>query len=173
MSLDARSAAPFSGWERSLAFRYLRNKRKNGGVALIAVISFSAITIAVAVLIIVMSVMNGFRAHLLDQMLGFAGHAAVEGDILYAQDGRDQVLQRIRAIPGVTQAVPITETQTIVQGMGTYTGVIVRGMRGESEREKPNQGEDEPAVAPDVQQACPATFGNSDIFGGSYADPTP
>jgi hypothetical protein len=45
--------------------------------------------------------------------------------------------------------------------------------RGESQREKPNQGEDEPAVAPPVQQVCPATFGNSDIFGGSYADPTP
>lgn len=45
--------------------------------------------------------------------------------------------------------------------------------RGESGREKPNQGEDEPAVAPDVQQVCPANFGNSDIYGGSYADPTP
>ena len=45
--------------------------------------------------------------------------------------------------------------------------------RGESGREKPNQAEDEPAVAPDVQQVCPANFGNSDIYGGSYADPTP
>jgi hypothetical protein len=45
--------------------------------------------------------------------------------------------------------------------------------RGEMNRDMPNQGEDEPAVAPDVQQVCPATFGNSDIFGGSYADPTP
>jgi hypothetical protein len=43
--------------------------------------------------------------------------------------------------------------------------------RGESEREKPEQGEDEPAVAPDVQQECPANFGNSDIFGGSYPNP--
>jgi hypothetical protein len=45
--------------------------------------------------------------------------------------------------------------------------------RGESGRDKPNQGADQPAVAPAVQQVCPATFGNSDIFGGSYADPTP
>ena len=45
--------------------------------------------------------------------------------------------------------------------------------RGESERERPNQEDDEPAVAPDVQQVCPATFGNSDIYGGSYSDPTP
>ena len=45
--------------------------------------------------------------------------------------------------------------------------------RGESEGDEPTQGEDEPAVAPDVQQVCPATFGNSDIFGGSYPDPTP
>jgi hypothetical protein len=45
--------------------------------------------------------------------------------------------------------------------------------RGEMERDEPEQGEDEPAVAPPVQQVCPANFGNSDIFGGSYADPTP
>ena len=100
-------------------------------------ISFTAITIAVAVLIIVMSVMNGFRAHLLDQMLGFAGHAVIEGDILYTPEGRDQTIARVRAVPGVTQAIPITETQTIVQGMGSYTGVIVRGMRGDDLRATP------------------------------------
>ena len=44
---------------------------------------------------------------------------------------------------------------------------------GEGQGDAPHQGEDDPAVAPDVQQVCPATFGNSDIFGGSYADPTP
>ncbi len=55
------AAGPFSPWERALASRYLRAKRKEGGVALISLISFIGITLAVAVLIIVMSVMNGFR----------------------------------------------------------------------------------------------------------------
>jgi lipoprotein-releasing system permease protein len=60
------AAPPFSAWERSLAGRYLRAKRREGGVALISTISVIGITLAVAVLIIVMSVMNGFRAELLD-----------------------------------------------------------------------------------------------------------
>jgi lipoprotein-releasing system permease protein len=158
LSLDARPAAPFSAWERSLAFRYLRNKRKNGGVALIAVIAFSAIAVAVAVLIIVMSVMNGFRAHLLNQMLGFAGHAVVEGDILYNPEGRDQTLQRIRAVPGVIEAIPITETQTVVQGMGAYTGVIVRGQRGDDLRATR-------LIAENIKQGTLANFGKGEEGG--------
>ena len=86
--IDVKPAAPFGAWERSLAFRYLRNKRKNGGVALIAIIAFTAIAIAVAVLIIVMSVMNGFREQLLSRILGFSGHAYVGGNILYEEQGR-------------------------------------------------------------------------------------
>jgi ABC-type lipoprotein release transport system permease subunit len=73
------AAPPFSAWERSLAGRYLRAKRKEGGVALISLISVIGITLAVAVLIIVMSVMNGFRAELLGRTLGFSGHMHVTG----------------------------------------------------------------------------------------------
>ena len=71
-------AAPFGGWERMLAGRYLRAKRSQGGVALISIISFVGIMLAVAVLIIVMSVMNGFRAELLGKILGFNGHVFVD-----------------------------------------------------------------------------------------------
>ena len=71
---DFRAAGPFSRWERSVAWRYLLAKRKNGGVALIAVISFCAVMLAVFALITVMSVMNGFRAELLGRILGFNGH---------------------------------------------------------------------------------------------------
>ena len=67
-------APPFGPWERMLAGRYLRAKRSEGGVALISIISFIGIMLAVAVLIIVMSVMNGFRTELLSRILGFNGH---------------------------------------------------------------------------------------------------
>src|SRR5271170_1083424 len=95
---ETRPAAPFSAWERSIAARYLRAKRKNGGVALISIISFIGIMLAVAVLIIVMSVMNGFRAELLDRILGFNGHLFVTGQVLNEPE-RTLGLQRIRAIP--------------------------------------------------------------------------
>src|ERR1700742_3095581 len=85
------SAPPFSAWEREIAFRYLRAKRSQGGVALISIISFVGIMLAVAVLIIVMSVMNGFRAELLGRILGFNGHLFVTGPVLDRPD-RDAVV---------------------------------------------------------------------------------
>ena len=126
MSADARPASPFGMWERSIAVRYLRAKRKNGGVALISTISFIGITLAVAVLIIVMSVMNGFRAELLDRILGFNGHLFVAGAALN-EPQRDLVLSRVRAVPGVAQAVPMLEAQALVQGRGATSGAVVRG----------------------------------------------
>ena len=69
-----KPAGPFSAWEIGLALRYLRAKRKEGGVALIAIISFVGIMLAVAVLISVMSIMAGFRSELLSRMLSFNGH---------------------------------------------------------------------------------------------------
>jgi lipoprotein-releasing system permease protein len=127
MTADIKPAPPFSFWERSVAMRYLRAKRKNGGVALISTISFILIMLAVAILIIVMSVMNGFRSELLDRILGFNGHMHVTGAVLMEPE-RDLVLQRIRAIPGVVQAAPLVEAQALVQGRGQTSGAIVRGM---------------------------------------------
>jgi len=120
-------AAPFSGWERSVAARYLRAKRRNGGVALISIISFVGIMLAVAVLIIVMSVMNGFRTELLGRILGFNGHAYVVGQVLYSPE-REQAVQRLRAVPGVTQAIPMVEAQAMAIGQGQIAGAIVRGI---------------------------------------------
>ena len=127
MSADARPAAPFGPWERSVALRYLRAKRKNGGVALISTISFVGIGLAVAVLIIVMSVMNGFRTELMDRILGFNGHLFVTGAVLDTPQ-RDQVLAKIRALPGVAQAMPVIEGQVLVQGRGATSGAVVRGV---------------------------------------------
>ncbi|MBO9709369.1 MAG: lipoprotein-releasing ABC transporter permease subunit [Caulobacter sp.] len=123
----ALGAGPFGTWERTVAWRYLRNKRKNGGVALIAVISFAAVMLAVFALITVMSVMNGFRAELLGRLLGFNGHVYAQGPLLNGPD-RDGVVGRIRAIPGVIQAAPMVEAQAMVIGPSQVSGAIVRGV---------------------------------------------
>jgi lipoprotein-releasing system permease protein len=111
-----------------LAGRYLRAKRSQGGVALISIISFIGIMLAVAVLIIVMSVMNGFRAELLGRILGFNGHVFVTGPVLDRPD-RDAIISRIVKVPGVTQAAPIVEAQAIAMGPAQISGAIVRGVR--------------------------------------------
>ena len=89
-------ARPFGLWERMLAIRYLRARRSQGGVGLISVISFIGITLAVATLIIVMSVMNGFRTELLTRILGFNGHIYVAGPGIDGP-GRDAFIARIKA----------------------------------------------------------------------------
>jgi lipoprotein-releasing system permease protein len=125
---EIRPAGAFSGWERAIAGRYLRAKRKDGGVALISLISFIGITLAVAVLIIVMSVMNGFRAELLSRILGFNGHVYVAGPLLNDPD-RDRTIEAIRKVPGVAQVAPMVEAQALALGPnGAVTGAIVRGI---------------------------------------------
>jgi lipoprotein-releasing system permease protein len=120
-------ARPFGRWERMLASRYLRAKRSEGGVGLITVISFAGVTLAVAILIIVMSVMNGFRAELLNKILGFNGHVFVTGGVL-DDATRDLAVQRILRVPGVTQAIPVIEAQAIALGPNQITGAVVRGL---------------------------------------------
>jgi lipoprotein-releasing system permease protein len=123
-----KPARPFSGWEVGLAFRYLRAKRKEGGIALIAIISYVAIALAVMALITVMSIMAGFRAELLSRMLSFNGHMYVQGAVLTALD-RDQALTRLQNVPGVVSVSPIVEAQALVRAGGYTTGAIVRGLR--------------------------------------------
>jgi len=120
-------APPFSAWEREIAVRYLRARRSEGGVALISIISFVGIMLAVAVLIIVMSVMNGFRADLSNMILGFNGHNYVVG----GADGpteRAAQLARIRAVPHVVQAYPVVESETLAQSPSGQAGALVRGV---------------------------------------------
>ena len=121
------TAAPFGLWERMLAGRYLRAKRSQGGVALISVISFIGILLAVATLIIVMSVMNGFRAELLGRILGFNGHIYVAGAPLDASQ-RDAAVARVLKVPGVVQASQVVEAQAIAVGPAQISGAIVRGL---------------------------------------------
>ena len=119
--------APFGGWERAIAVRYLLTKRSHGGVALISVISFTAIALAVAALIITMSIMNGFRSELSAKILGFNGHAFVVGGAMTPAN-REAATRRIRAVPGVVQAQPVVESQALVQGPMAAAGAVVRGV---------------------------------------------
>lgn len=123
-----RRSGPFSSWEIGLALRYLRAKRKQGGVALIAMISFIGIMLAVAVLISVMSIMAGFRGTLMDRILSFNGHMYVQGPVLYAPD-RDAALKRIADVPGVVAVTPLVESPAMFRAGGAATGGIVRGVR--------------------------------------------
>jgi lipoprotein-releasing system permease protein len=120
-------ARPFGGWERAIAIRYLLTKRSHGGVALISVISFAAIALAVASLIITMSIMNGFGSELSAKILGFNGHAFVVGAAASPEE-RAVVVQRIRALPGVTEAIPVIESQALAQGPVAVAGAVVRGV---------------------------------------------
>ncbi|MEW6596138.1 MAG: lipoprotein-releasing ABC transporter permease subunit [Pseudomonadota bacterium] len=122
------ASKPFGLWERTLALRYLRTKRKNGGVAIISIISFVGVMLAVMVLIVTMSIMNGFRAELVNRIAGFNGHIYLQGPAINGS-GREAMLSRLRAIPGVVQAAPIVEAQAMVIGPNQVSGAIVRGMR--------------------------------------------
>ncbi|HEY3696204.1 lipoprotein-releasing ABC transporter permease subunit [Phenylobacterium sp.] len=110
-----------------LAGRYLRATRKQQGVALISIISFVGITLAVAVLIIVMSVMNGFRDELLTRILGFNGHLYVAAGALSPAE-RDAIVKRVRVLPDVKQAAPVIEAQAMALGQGQISGAVVRGL---------------------------------------------
>ena len=123
-----KPAGAFSAWEIGLALRYLRARRKEGGVATIAIISFVGIMLAVAVLISVMSIMAGFRTELLGRMLSFNGHIYVQGEVLNAPD-RDAVVDRLKAVPGVKSVSPLIESQALIIAGGQTTGGVVRGLR--------------------------------------------
>jgi lipoprotein-releasing system permease protein len=123
---------PFSGFEWLVAGRYLRSKRREGYISFISVLSLLGIALGVATLIIVMSVMNGFRAQLLGRILGLNGHAIVQN--FGGLSDYDAVTQRIRGIQGVTSAFPIIEGQVLVNTEGVSRGALVRGIKGEDLR---------------------------------------
>ena len=119
-----------SRYERMIAKRYLLPGKGEGFIFLVAGISLFAVMLGVAALVIVMSVMNGFRAELFDKVVGLNGHAVVQG---YGGrlDNWQQILEQARATPGVTEAVPLIEQPLMASFEGRVEGVIVRGMRRE------------------------------------------
>jgi lipoprotein-releasing system permease protein len=118
----------FSAFEWMLAGRYLRARRSEGFISVIAGFSVAGIALGVATLIIVMSVMNGFRAELMGKILGFNSHLTV-----YGAGPSLNTWQRdattIRGIPGVTRATPVIKGQALASAAGTASGVAVIGVR--------------------------------------------
>src|ERR1700751_3534326 len=121
--------APFSHFEWMLSGRYLRARRREGFISVIAGFSFLGIMIGVVPLIVVMAVMNGFRKELLDKILGLNGHLLIQPldkPLTDYEEGAD----RISKIPGVILAAPIVEGQALASSPFNANGVLVRGMRG-------------------------------------------
>ncbi|MFZ3482296.1 lipoprotein-releasing ABC transporter permease subunit [Sphingomonas sp. 3-13AW] len=116
-----------SSYERMIARRYLLPGRGEAFIALVAGISLIAVMLGVAALVIVMSVMNGFRAELFDKIVGLNGHAVVQGHNGTIRDWR-QVLEEARKTPGVTSAVPLIEQPLFATLDGRSDFVLVRGM---------------------------------------------
>ena len=124
-------AGPFSGFERMVAWRYLRSRRKETVISVIASISFLGIMLGVATLIVVMAVMNGFRAELLTRILGINGHLIITPIDMPLEDYA-AIADRINKVQGVKYAVPLIDGQVLAQGsVGSGTGALVRGIRGE------------------------------------------
>jgi lipoprotein-releasing system permease protein len=113
-----------------LSLRYLRARRKEGFISVIAGFSFLGIMLGVATLIIVMAVMNGFRQELLDKILGLNGHLLIQPLESPLTDWA-AVADRVSKVPGVRLAAPIVEGQALASSPFNASGVLVRGIRAE------------------------------------------
>lgn len=122
-----RATSPFSFFEWMVARRYLGATKSGKGVSLISIIAFAGIMLAVATLIIVMSVMQGFRAKLLEQMLGLNGHVFVQlyGDV----SDMDNLIAEIETINGIINAAPLLQAPAYVTTPSGGEVALVRGMR--------------------------------------------
>ena len=122
------SAAPFGAVERTLAWRYLRARRADGGVSLVSIISFIGIMLAVTALIVIMSVMSGFRSTLLNALLGGQGHVFVQ----VLEEPAPEIDLIVRSLPelnGIASASPVIEEQVLASTNYAKIGAAVRGVR--------------------------------------------
>jgi lipoprotein-releasing system permease protein len=122
------SSKPFGLFERMLAGRYLRAKRAHGGVAMISVISVIGVMLAVAVLIVTMSVMNGFRETLLSRILGVNGHVFIDTRGMPTSE-IDRIAAIVRETRGVTHVAPMVIEQGLATADGVAAGIQIRGMK--------------------------------------------
>ncbi len=126
----------FSPFEVMVAGRYLRARKAEGFVSVIAGFSFLGIMLGVATLIIVMSVMNGFRQELIGRILGLNGHINVYG-VSGLLTEYNILSLKLADIPGVTAVMPVAEGQALLSSGSTASGVIVRGLRPQDFERKP------------------------------------
>ncbi|MGY8986091.1 MAG: lipoprotein-releasing ABC transporter permease subunit [Sphingomonadales bacterium] len=117
-----------SGFELMVALRYLKSRRGDGFISIIAGFSLVGISLGVAVLIVVMAVMNGFREELFDKILGLNGHVSVSG---YGAriDDYDKLVTSLKAIEGVKEATAMVEGQVMATNKGYASGAIMRGVK--------------------------------------------
>ncbi|HEV8406657.1 MAG TPA: ABC transporter permease, partial [Sphingomicrobium sp.] len=151
--------------ERMLARRYLLPGKGEGFIFLVASISLIAVALGVAALIIVMSVMNGFRAELFDKIVGLNGHAEVVGYQGRLSDWQ-QIAVAAKRTPGITSAVPLIETPLMATANDRFEGVIVRGMRVEDIRD--NRTITSNVLAGDIRSITPGS--NRVALGSRLAD---
>jgi lipoprotein-releasing system permease protein len=138
MSEAVADTRPFAPFEWMLALRYLKARRKEGFISVIAGFSFVGILLGVATLIIVMAVMNGFRNQLVDKILGLNGHIVVnrtagDGDF----DNYADIASRIAALPNIAHAAPVVEGQVLVSSQYNTLFGIVRGLDEEGLKSLP------------------------------------
>ena len=126
----------FGAFERIVALRYLRARRQEGFISVIAFFSLTGITLGVATLIIVMAVMNGFRHELLYRILGVNGHVNVIASTK-SLDDFDAIASKINEVSGVVSAAPIVEGQVMATANGMANGALVRGVRKEDFLRRP------------------------------------
>jgi lipoprotein-releasing system permease protein len=126
---DPTGTHPFSAYEWMLSLRYLRARRKEGFISVIAGFSFLGIMLGVATLIIVMAVMNGFRQELLSKILGLNGHLLIQ-PLESPLTDYAAVSDRVSKVNGIYLAAPLVEGQALASSPFNASGVVVRGMRG-------------------------------------------
>ena len=122
-----KGTRPFSRFEWLVSGRYLRARRSDAFISVIAALTMIGIAIGVATLIVVMSVMNGFRDELLSKILGLNGHFTAF-PIEETFDDYEAVRDRLEGVDGVVSAVAFVEGQALVTGTYNSTGANVRGM---------------------------------------------
>jgi lipoprotein-releasing system permease protein len=145
----------FGTFERMVAFRYLRARRQEGFVSVIAIFSLLGIALGVATLIIVMSVMNGFRADLINRILGLNGHLGVYASTATMTDF-DAVAAKVRAVPGVVDVTPLVEGQVMATSEAGAAGALVRGIRPDDIRARK-------LIADHIVAGSLADFGGDEI----------
>ena len=147
----------FNAFERMVAMRYLRARRGERFVSVIAGFSLAGIALGVATLIIVMAVMSGFKSTLLNSILGLNGHLAVYSQLSTGISDFDTQAARLRAVPGVVSATPIIEGQVLFAANGTNSGGLVRGIQPADLRELPS-------IANNIREGSLNDFAGNDVI---------
>lgn len=146
--------------ETFVAGRYLRAKRQESFISVIAGFSLIGIGLGVATLIIVMSVMNGFRHELVSGMLGINGHVNVYSTNEGTLNDYDYQVSLLSGAPGIVQVLPVIEGQALITYEGAASGVVVRGMNADDFKKRPLLAK---SVNPDILQ----NFTGNSVFIGS------